>query len=493
LKIDPKRSFALVGAVLLVALGLRLFHLQQRVLWFDEANSLLIAKAAPARIIDAVLDDTHSPFYYLLLRFWQFVAGGEAGARLLSVLAGVATVTVVYWLGRALAGRGAGLFSATFLSICPLHVWYSQEIRMYAVQTLFVCLSFLFMARALRRERAIFWAGYSLFTTLSLYAQYVSVFVVIGQNIFVAIYHWRDRRKLLCWLLAQCAVVLLFAPWLPGFVSQTKMAMGSGWSEPLELRRVLGFLSLFSGAYLGDPRARSLSILITLAGFVVAVVMLGRHRESRQPATLLLLWFAVPVVLLALQSLNQNRFLPRVLVCTAPALALLLGCAAARADKAIARAAAAFVTIALMMANLYALRNYYFSENAWVKSDLREAAGQLAQESRVGDIIVHTSEFSYRPFQYYLGDGVPQGVVTPPQHLPHLFRATGDGRLPQSTTVFKRIWLVLYPDHFHPEVPENARNWMDKHHHFVQTLHNSSTVFIGLYERRESQLVPAGN
>lgn len=493
MKIDAKRSLALLGAVLLAALGLRLFHLQQRVLWFDEANSLLIAKAVPARIIDAVLDDTHSPFYYLVLRYWLFVAGGEAGARLLSVLAGVATVAVVYSLGQALAGRGAGLLAGVLLSVCPLHVWYSQEVRMYTLQTLLVCLSFLFMMLALRRERAVFWAGYSIFTALSLYAQYVSLFVIIGQNVFVAIYYWRDRRKLLHWLLAQGAVVLLFAPWLPQFLSQTRMTMGSGWSEPLELRRILGFLSLFSGAYLGDSRPRLFSILITIAVLVFSAILLLRHRESRQTALLLLLWFVVPVVLLALQSLNQNRFLPRVLVCTAPALALLLGCAAVQAGQTIARALAVFVTVTLLLANLYALRNYYFLENAWVKSDLREAAGKLAREFRAGDIIVHTSEFSYRPFEYYLGDGVVQGVATPPVYLPHLFRATGDGRLPSSTAGFQRIWLVLYPDFAHPGVPEKARGWMDQHHRFVQPLHESSMIFVGLYERNDAQLIPAGN
>ena len=137
MKIDSKRSFVLLlGVVLLAALGLRLFHLQQRVLWFDEANSLLIAKANPGRIINAVLDDTHSPFYYVILHYWQHVAGGDLGARLLSVFAGVATVAVVYSLGCVLAGRGAGLLSAALLGVCPLHVWYSQEIRMYALQTL---------------------------------------------------------------------------------------------------------------------------------------------------------------------------------------------------------------------------------------------------------------------------------------------------------------------------------------------------------------------
>jgi len=479
--------------VLLVALGLRLFHLSQRVLWFDEANSLLIARAAPGRIIDAVLDDTHSPFYYLVLHYWQLLAGGETGARLLSVLAGVATVAVVYSLGEALAGRVAGLLAGVLLGVCPLHVWYSQEIRMYALQTLLVCLSFLSMLLALRRERAMFWAGYVIFTALSLYAQYVSLFVIIGQNVFVAIYYWRDRKKLLPWFLAQGAVVLLFAPWLPGFVSQTRVTMASGWSEPLQLRRVLGFLSLFSGANLGDQGTRTLSILITIAALMATVVVLLRNRESRQILVLLLLWFVVPIVLLALQSLNQNRFLPRVLVCTAPAVALLLGCAAAQAGKAIARAVLAFVIVILLSANLYALRNYYFSENAWVKSDLREAAGKLAREFQAGDIIVHTSEFSYRPFEYYLGNGVVQGVATAPVYLPHLFRATGDGRLPSSTDGFHRIWLVLYPDHFHPDRADKMREWMDQHHHFVQPLHNSATVFVGLYERNDAQLMPAMN
>ena len=121
LKIDNRRSVALLSVILLAALGLRLFHLHDRVLWFDEANSLLIARAGPAEIIDAVRDDIHSPFYYLILHYWQFAVGGEAGARLLSVLAGVATVAVVYAIGRTIAERGAGLLAAMFLAMCPLH------------------------------------------------------------------------------------------------------------------------------------------------------------------------------------------------------------------------------------------------------------------------------------------------------------------------------------------------------------------------------------
>ncbi len=490
MKIDNRRSVALLSVVLLAALGLRLFHLQERVLWFDEANSLLIARAGPAEIIDAVRDDTHSPFYYLILHYWQFAAGGEAGARLLSVLAGVATVAVVYSMGCALAGRGAGLLAAAFLAVCPLHVWYSQEIRMYALQTLLVALSFLFMVWALRQQRGVLWVGYSVFTALSLYAQYASFYAVIAQNVFVAIYYWRDRQKLRYWLVSQCAVVLLFAPWLPAFVSQTRMAMGSSWLGPLEFSRVLAFFSLFSGAYLGDPHGRFVSVAITVAALVVPAAILLRRRESRQFAALLALWFVVPVVLLVLQSLNQNRFLPRVLLCTTSPLALLLGCAMTQPRKMASRAVLVLTGIALLVANLYALRNYYFLENRWVKSDLREAAGKLAKEFQAGDVVVHITESSFRPFQWYLGDGVGQGVIDPPVYQPHLFRVTGDGRLPQSTSGFRRIWLVLYPDQFHPDLAGTTHDWMNRHHHFVRALYDSSTVFVGLYERLDPQLAP---
>ena len=34
---------------------------------------------------------------------------------------------------------------------------------------------------------------------------------------------------------------------------------------------------------------------------------------------------------------------------------------------------------------------------------------------------------------------------------------------------------------------------MDQHHRFVQPLHESRMIFVGLYERKDAQLIPAGN
>ena len=490
MNIDGKQSVVLLLLVLAAALGLRLFHLGERVVWFDEANSLLVSQAAPAKIIDAARDDVHSALYYLILHVWQSVVPSEKGARMLSVLAAVATVAVVYLLGSRLGGRGAGLLSAGLLGLCPLHVWYSQEIRMYSVQTLLICLSFLFLLQALREGRGIFWILYVLCAALALCMQYTSVFAGLAQVVFVAVYYRKDRKTLWPWLLSQCAVALLFAPCLPLLFWQTTRVAGRSWIQPLELHQVLGFLSLFSGAYLGDTRSRTFSVLVLITAVTTAIVVLYRKRESRKTAWFLTLWFGLPIILLLALSLRQNLFLPRTLVYTTPALALLMGCALARSENGIGRLTSTLMVVVLVSANLFALRNYYVADNPWVKSDLREGADEVASGFRAGDVIIHSSQFSYRPFQYYLNDRVVEGVVKQPEELPHLFAVIGDGRLPTNSAGFQRIWLVLYPDFKNEGVGEKIRTWMDSHHHFVQVLHNSPTLFIGLYERQGSELTP---
>ncbi len=489
--IDRNRSGVLLILVLAAALGFRLFHLGQRAVWFDEANSLLVARATPAEIVDAAHDDVHSALYYLILHFWQSVITGETGARMLSVLAAVATVATVYFLGARLGGPVAGLVSAGLLGLSPLHVWYSQEIRMYSVQTLLICLSFLFLLKAMRERWGNSWRIYIVCTTLAIYLQYTSIFAILAQGLFVIICRRKDPRTLRCWLLSQCAVALLFVPCLSLLFWQTTRVTGRSWIQPLEFRQVLGFISLFSGAYLGDARPRTVSVLVTMMALVAAILILCRERENRETACLLTLWFSLPIILLLVISLRQNLFLPRTLVYTTPALALLLGCALEQAEKGIERWASALIAMALVSANLFALRNYYFSDNPWVKSDLREGAHEVAGEFRAGDVIVHSSQFTYRPFQYYLGDRVAEGVVRQPEKLSHLFAVIGDGHLPQNAVDFSRIWLVLYPDFKNQGFDEKVRQWMDAHHHFVRVLRSSPTLFIGLYERRGAELAPA--
>jgi mannosyltransferase len=115
-----------MALVIAVAVSARAFNLADRVVWFDEAISLLVARApSVGAAFVAARDEGHGPLFNLVLHCTTRAQPGESGARWLSVLLGAATVGVVWAIGERLAGPIVGIVSALILALCPLHVWYS--------------------------------------------------------------------------------------------------------------------------------------------------------------------------------------------------------------------------------------------------------------------------------------------------------------------------------------------------------------------------------
>lgn len=456
-----KRAWLLL--VLVLALAVRLFRVEERAVWFDEAVSLLVAKASIPAIVAAAQDDTHSPFYYLAL---HFCPRGELAARGFSVACGVLTVALVFLIGRKLGGVTAGAASAALLALCPLHVWYSQEVRMYALQTLLVTVSWWLLLVALDRRCLGCWAGYATAAALSLYAQYTSAFALAAQWLFV-LYFRRDALR--PWLLAQAGVALLFAPCVSLFMHHLVGGTFGFWLGVFSWADPPRFFALLSGAIPKNPGPYWPWVALSIALLAVASIRQGKK------AAPLLMWLLVPVMLLALVSLRSNTFLPRALVMVTPAFALLVGCAAA--DKK-----GAVLAVMLAAANLFALQRYYFTGNPWIRSPLRDATEMVAKEIQPGDAVVHSSRFSYRSFQFYLDDKVPQGLVGPNDDQPALYRAIGNGRLPAGTP--RRVWLVLWPDFQQPGFHKQVLAEMNARHPRHREAFSSPQLLVMLYETR---------
>lgn len=218
-----------LGGVILLALALRLARLTFQPLWWDEGWSVYFAAADVSTLLELTAVDIHPPLYYLLLRAWSEVVGwGAPSARLLSVLIGTAAVPLLFLAGRRLFGRRAGLVAAALLAVSPLHVYYSQEVRMYGLVTLLGLLALLFALRWQAagdgRGRWASWLGYVVAAAAALYTQYYAVFLLAGLNLAVLAGWLRpsgsegqaraSRSSIAAWLGAQLAVVLLFLPWL---------------------------------------------------------------------------------------------------------------------------------------------------------------------------------------------------------------------------------------------------------------------------------------
>lgn len=160
--VEPKPRIARsipLALILIVGIGLRLHAIAADSLWYDELCSVEISaghgmvhyllptrqllpaapdllsldNAQPAWRIWTSLDlDFHPPLYYLALRCWRHLAGSsDLALRLLSMLAGIAALILIYDLTRLAHGAVAGLWAAALFAVANTQIDFAQEARMY--------------------------------------------------------------------------------------------------------------------------------------------------------------------------------------------------------------------------------------------------------------------------------------------------------------------------------------------------------------------------
>ncbi|MGK7930103.1 MAG: glycosyltransferase family 39 protein [Microcystaceae cyanobacterium] len=100
-------------------------------------------------VINLILDkDNHPPLYFVLSHLWTklFSSQGEMvslwGMRSLSVIFGIVSIPLVYWVGKKiLKSSMIGHFSAAIIAVSPYGVFIAQEARHYTLAILFVIAS----------------------------------------------------------------------------------------------------------------------------------------------------------------------------------------------------------------------------------------------------------------------------------------------------------------------------------------------------------------
>jgi uncharacterized membrane protein len=313
-KLPDLRATGVVFLLILLGLALRLARLSFQPLWWDEGYSVWFATHPLGQMAALTAQDIHPPLYYALLHGWTALLGtGPTALRLLSVIVGVLTIPLLYLVARRMLSTRAALLAAFLLTINPLHVYYSQEVRMYGLVAL---LSTGILAAAWRvldtvtrghgdagmsaaspRLRVTpsprHLVAYILLTTAALYTQYYAIFLPIGLTVYAA-WRWRrDLRALLAWLSAQVLVALLYLPWvlyavpkLAPYISQKIVADAD---RPLgALAYLARHLAALLVGHLEGPLARWWpAALLLLLPMAVGLWLLVSRSDMRQrgPAT----------------------------------------------------------------------------------------------------------------------------------------------------------------------------------------------------------------
>lgn len=251
---------------LAVAFVLRVWNLNGRSIWFDEAFSWTLCREfGPLEIIQRTGNDVHPPFYYLVLWAWMRVFGESLWAmRFLSGIFGTVTVWLASIVGkeaakistrpmesedRCEAGELVGLMFAMLVASSAFQIHWSGEVRMYALLSMLFLLSVYFGLRAFNNHRSSTkpLVGFAVTSALMLYTHNYGLFSFVAICVALAILAWwRERRdvefrnsRILGRLIVAGGVAgLLFVPWLPSLMHQRSQVVENYWISRFSLTQL---------------------------------------------------------------------------------------------------------------------------------------------------------------------------------------------------------------------------------------------------------------
>lgn len=284
----------MIYLILLLAIILRLPGINQS-LWLDEAAQAMMSSSSLSNI-GGISGDFHPPLFHYLLHFWLKFSTNEVWMRILPLIFGLLTIYMVYFFAKSfLKSEKAAQLAALLLAAAPYHVWYSQELRSYSLVTFLTLLSvYLFTAKK--------WKAYGVVNLLAFFSNYVYVFVIASQFIYLVLY---DRKLIRRFILSQLLLLGVFIFWWPIF--RTQLASGEWLTQvhpewrSLSSPNFLIAIPLTFAKFIFGRIAFEKNILYIFLIFLmlmsVFVIMIKICCQKTKEGMLLLIQFVLPIVM----------------------------------------------------------------------------------------------------------------------------------------------------------------------------------------------------
>jgi len=455
---------------LFVAAAVRLYWLGGPSLWKDERDSILTAvgrfsqwESLPTnRIMQppdlfsvagaGPLANTwhtyyfHPPLYPLLLRIWLHCVGEtDAQVRGLSVLASLASILLLFDLGRTLVDARAALWACAIFALAEPEIMFAQEARAYALWT-----ALGLGAAAAAARLAVLGGNWRRAAALGACALGMILTDILAISTAMALAVWclnylRGRALRQAMIAAALAVALTLglvaAGTLPAHALHTGQVIGwastSGgaahdWSS-------LRAAALLPALFLAAPTSNTGSVaLLGAVAFVLCWLLCrwprGANRNGAMLFCALWLWAGVlPIIGSDLFNATATIHYVRFTLIAAPAYYLLISSLPLRAGLRALAPLAAVIGCAAAVPYEY---------DSMAKGDWRSLGGDVRRFVRPGDVLLFAnSPDAYLANPHQLYDSVncyvrqipcPVALLDRPAEAPLLAQLRG----------FHRVWVV---------------------------------------------------
>lgn len=287
--------------ILFLGFLIRLISLNQS-LWLDEASSALAARLSLGDLLGKFMPgDFHPPLYYLILNYWTQIFGySEVSLRIPSIVFGLAAIYLTYRLGKVLVSEKVGWAAAFLLAVSGLHIYYSQEARMYSLAALLVTYAMFSFVKTLRSSRAGDFILFSLSLGAIFLSDYVAIFVLpvfwLGGVVAKKSFSWWKK-----FITSHIIMVVFAIWWLPVLLKQINIGLSIPQLIPTWWN-ILGVLSFKNIALIpikfifGRVSIDNFSLYIAVSAVVISFFGYLLFK-ARNAINLLWGWLVVPIFL----------------------------------------------------------------------------------------------------------------------------------------------------------------------------------------------------
>lgn len=379
------RQLAILTAITLLGAALRLLRLGEWSLWVDEAHTVRDVTVPLAHFWGT--EQSGYPLSYLLLRGlldWM-PSSGEGWLRLPFAFFGLLSVPTLALAGRAMVGPVPALCAALLLALSPWHLYWSQNVRSYAMLLFFGLVAAGCWYRGMRLRSwpwLIAAIGGALVAGLCHHSAYFLLAAFAAHGLAIRVHARRTRALLVLMLgLVAAAAVPLVMPAFQYFL-RAKPAAG-----------ILHFAQTYT-FFAGLPM-----LVAALGGLAFLLA------ERTRSAAFLAAWAAVPSLILVPIGLFAVKVTAQYAFVTFPAVCLLAAVCAERFVRALpdlrgvtGRILAATPLLILLSGDVG--RCYlYFTRQYGDRPRWREASEYVVRQGSARKLVLTTNEPSLR---YYL-------------------------------------------------------------------------------------------
>ena len=404
-----KKIILISFSLLLIVIGLELYNLTTISLWHDEAFSALLTQYNFKEMMHRISLDVHPPFYYIVLRGWNFFFGNSLfSLRSFSVFFGVLAILSTYLLVKeAFKNKKLALLSSVLLAFNSFQIQYAMEARMYSLALFVTILSSYLLIKSLKSQKSIWWFLYALAIIAGIYTHYFFFFLVGAQGIFFLYWIIKNsqfnfleslrNKNFKLGLGAYLVVAFSYLPWLRIFLNQLKQVQESYWIPKMSIWSVP---NTFAKMTIGEEIDPS-KFWYILSGLIVIVIIAFIYALKKIKSSykwLIFLLLIIPFIAVIALSIKTPIYMDRYFILSLPFYIILIGGAILKIEN---KSVKNILIGIVILGSLISFPIYWINLNAKEKPGMAGAANYLKQEAGLNDKIFVGSSFIYFTFKYY--------------------------------------------------------------------------------------------